>query len=187
MKAADKLNVQNEIPEWIIFMPINNFILSLKMKKSWIFTFKFYIRKNLYLSLNTTHSFRNNYQKFFESCFCKNNIAHKWSSPLSVSSVNVTKSAVFCGFGQIYWKNPHWKASVQYNRPNSACFPENFENFYNSQKWKNVIFLESLCQKTLGKWITIVLNNVYFRGVLRALSTIYEGALSQKQLMAKTL
>ena len=179
--------MQNEIPEWIIFMPINNFILSLKMKKSWIFTFKFYIRKNLYLSLNTTHSFRNNYQKFSESCFCKNNIAHKWSSPLSVSSVNVTKSAVFCGFGQIYWKNPHWKASVQYNRPNSACFPENFENFYNSQKWKNVIFLESLCQKTLGKWITIVLNKVYFRGVLRALSTIYEGTLSQKQLMAKTL
>ena len=35
----------------------------------------------------------------------------KWSFPLSISSVNVTKSAVFCGFGYIYWKNPLWKTS----------------------------------------------------------------------------
>ena len=33
----------------------------------------------------------------------------KWSFPLRVSSVNVTKSAVSCGFGHIYWKNPWWK------------------------------------------------------------------------------
>ena len=30
----------------------------------------------------------------------------KWSFPLRISSVNVTKSAVSCGFGQIYWRNP---------------------------------------------------------------------------------
>ena len=30
----------------------------------------------------------------------------KWSFPLRISSVNVTKSAVSCGFGLIYWKNP---------------------------------------------------------------------------------
>ena len=30
----------------------------------------------------------------------------KWSFPLRVSSVNVTKSAVACGFGHIYWRNP---------------------------------------------------------------------------------
>ena len=30
----------------------------------------------------------------------------KWSFPLSISSVNVTKSAVSCGFGHIYWRNP---------------------------------------------------------------------------------
>ena len=35
----------------------------------------------------------------------------KWSFPLRISSVNVTKSAVSCGFGHIYWKNPQWKTS----------------------------------------------------------------------------
>ena len=35
----------------------------------------------------------------------------KWSFPLSISSVNVTKSAVFYGFGHIYWRNPYWKNS----------------------------------------------------------------------------
>ena len=29
----------------------------------------------------------------------------KWSFPLLISSVNVTKSAVSCGFGHIYWRN----------------------------------------------------------------------------------
>ena len=29
----------------------------------------------------------------------------KWSFPLTISSVNVTKSAVFCRFVHIYWKN----------------------------------------------------------------------------------
>ena len=35
----------------------------------------------------------------------------KWSFPLRISSVNVTKSAVSCGFGHIYWRNPYWKTS----------------------------------------------------------------------------
>ena len=30
----------------------------------------------------------------------------KWSFPSRISSVNVAKSAVFCGFGHIYWRNP---------------------------------------------------------------------------------
>ena len=30
----------------------------------------------------------------------------KWSFPLRISSVNVTKSAGICGFGHIYWRNP---------------------------------------------------------------------------------
>ena len=30
----------------------------------------------------------------------------KWSFPLSISPVNVTKSAGDCRFGYIYWKNP---------------------------------------------------------------------------------
>ena len=35
----------------------------------------------------------------------------KWSFPLRIFSVNVTKSAGICGFGHIYWRNPSWKIS----------------------------------------------------------------------------
>ena len=35
----------------------------------------------------------------------------KWSFPLKIFSVNVTKSAVSCGFCHIYWRNPSWKIS----------------------------------------------------------------------------
>ena len=38
-------------------------------------------------------------------------IHKKWSFPLRISSVNVTKSAVSCGFGHICWRNPSWKIS----------------------------------------------------------------------------
>ena len=43
----------------------------------------------------------------------------KWSFPLRISSVNVTKSAGNCGFGQIYWRIPKWKTSffVQCRKP----------------------------------------------------------------------
>ena len=30
---------------------------------------------------------------------------------IRISSLNVTKSVVSCGFGNIYWSNPQWKAS----------------------------------------------------------------------------
>ena len=30
----------------------------------------------------------------------------KWSFSLMIYSVNLTKSAVSCGFGHIYWRNP---------------------------------------------------------------------------------
>ena len=50
--------------------------------------------------------------------FTKNELLHKyfslhkkWSSPLRISSGNVTKSTVYCGFGHIYWKNQLWKTS----------------------------------------------------------------------------
>ena len=35
----------------------------------------------------------------------------KWSFPLRISLVNVTKSAGNWGFGHIYWGNPQWKTS----------------------------------------------------------------------------
>ena len=38
--------------------------------------------------------------------------AQKWSFPLKISSVNVTKSDGHCGFGHIYWRNPQWKTLI---------------------------------------------------------------------------
>ena len=35
----------------------------------------------------------------------------KFSFPLRISSVNVTKSAGNCVYGHIYWRYPQWKAS----------------------------------------------------------------------------
>ena len=37
--------------------------------------------------------------------------AQKWSLSLRVSSANINKPAVSCGFGHIYWRNPQWKTS----------------------------------------------------------------------------
>ena len=41
----------------------------------------------------------------------------KWSFLLRISSVNVTKSAVPCRFGHIYWRNPEWKTSFWGQKP----------------------------------------------------------------------
>ena len=40
----------------------------------------------------------------------------KWNFLFRISSVNVTKSAISCGFGHIHWRNPQWNTSffVQY-------------------------------------------------------------------------
>ena len=35
----------------------------------------------------------------------------KWSFSLRISSVNMAKSAVSCGFCHSYWRNPWWKTS----------------------------------------------------------------------------
>ena len=43
-------------------------------------------------------------------CQC-NGLHKKWSFPLRVSSVNVTKSTVSSRFGHIYRRNPQWKTS----------------------------------------------------------------------------
>ena len=42
--------------------------------------------------------------------------AQKWSFPLRIYSVNVTKSTDSCGFGHIYWRNPYWKTSFLVQR-----------------------------------------------------------------------
>ena len=44
--------------------------------------------------------------------WCKHYLLHKkWSFPLRISSVNVTKSAASSRFNHIYWRNPYSKTS----------------------------------------------------------------------------
>ena len=38
--------------------------------------------------------------------WAKKTLHNEWSFPFKISSVNVTKSAVFCRFGHLYWRNP---------------------------------------------------------------------------------
>ena len=57
------------------------------------------------------HPFQEVNPFFFPSFFIRFSLHTKWSFPLRISSVNVTKSAVSCGFGHIYWRNPKWKTS----------------------------------------------------------------------------
>ena len=54
---------------------------------------------------------RSNEVSFRTSCFT---LHKQWSFPLKISSVNVTKSAVSCGFGLIYWRKLHFLCSVIY-------------------------------------------------------------------------
>ena len=50
-------------------------------------------------------SFKNFYKKgVFLEVFLVLSLQKRWSLPLRISSVNVTKFAVFCRFGQIYWR-----------------------------------------------------------------------------------
>ena len=55
----------------------------------------------------------------FSTCFrlsstvySKRHRTKNWNFPLRVSSVNVTKFEVSCGFSHIYWRNPQWKTSI---------------------------------------------------------------------------
>ena len=58
----------------------------------------------------------------------------KWSFPLKIAPVIVTKSAVSCGFGHIYWRNPKWKTSffvhyMHWMQSNIVCSPLNPRRF----------------------------------------------------------
>ena len=49
---------------------------------------------------------------------CTTSLHKKWSFPIRISSVNVTKSAGSCGFGHIHWRNPYWKTFIFFK---SSC------------------------------------------------------------------
>ena len=61
------------------------------------------------LSNNNEKSHNKKPNTAFVICLLLLYVLHKKSFPLTSFSVNVTKSAVSCGFGHIYWRNPLWK------------------------------------------------------------------------------
>ena len=52
-----------------------------------------------------------NLNNFLTIDFNKQTLHKKLSFSLRISSINVTKFAVSCGFGHIYLKNPQWRIS----------------------------------------------------------------------------
>ena len=59
----------------------------------------------LYSILVCLYILGNFYEKIRESLLWT--LQKKWSFPLKISPVNVTKSAVSCGLGHIDWRNPN--------------------------------------------------------------------------------
>ena len=81
-----------------------------------------------------------NLNKFLTIDFNKQILNKKWNFPLRISSVNVTKSAVSCGFDHIYWRNSQWKTSffVQWKISNT-CFQQSLcLDYSNLQERRNI-------------------------------------------------
>ena len=75
------------------------------------------------------------------------NCTKKWSFPLRLSSVNMTKSAVSCRFGHIYWRNHNWKTSLfaqckwyGSQKKNSKEVKKLYINWQSSNNWANLEF-----------------------------------------------
>ena len=89
--------------------------------------------------------------------------AQKWSFPLRISSVNVTKSAVSCGFGHIYWANPLWETSffVQCHVLVTSVKVKEFESSQEAisnsgflfKKRNQEIRVERLKERVISYWI----------------------------------
>ena len=72
---------------WLVTWKTIHFLIILLTRYFWI-----YIKRNMPFVLCIFSPYSQSLHK-------------KWSFPLKISSVNVTKSAVSWGFGHIYWRN----------------------------------------------------------------------------------
>ena len=93
----------------------------------------------------------------------------KWSFPLRVFSVNMTKSAVFCRFGYIYWRNTYRKTSFFAVSYWMCAFA--------SKSLITAVFTLTLPTPYISENnIKIKINsNFYFHTSLRCLQRFYEG------------
>ena len=65
------------------------------------------------------HVIQHEQHKHHDHILKHTSLLKKWSFPLRISSVNMTKSTLTCGFGQTYRRNPYLKTSFFLC---SACF-----------------------------------------------------------------
>ena len=106
-------------------------------------------------------SLKKNLSKRFES-FKKAKLGHctkKWSFPLSISSVNVTKSVIPCGFGHIFWGNSSWKTSffVQWYK---------FDHFLPPTQFIGVIVIFAKTFKFSGSVLILISANTSTSSIL---------------------
>ena len=78
--------------------------------------------------------------KFWTIDVNKQILHKKWSFPLRISLVNVTKSAVSCGFGHIYWRNSRWKTLffVHWKIRSTCAWQMLYLDYSNLQERRNV-------------------------------------------------
>ena len=88
----------------------------------------------------------------------------KWSFPLRIFSVNMTKSAGNCGFGHIYWRNPQWKTSLY-----CAVLILNYFHvalFQYCTIWCSTFFVLHFYCCTIWCCIILILNNLMLHYLL---------------------
>ena len=103
----------------------------------------------------------------------------KWSFPLRMSSVNVSKSAGNCGncgFGHIYWRSPQWKTLCSAVRLWWSFFAKIFID------WRSLaIFCRNLgfrCLTVFLECVTLTVSyHVYFFRVSQVSSMLHEGSV----------
>ena len=88
----------------------------------------------------------------------------KWSFPLRIFSVNMTKSTVSCGFGHIYWRNSWWKTSFFVQ-----CVFRTVLNIYDEtclQKWRILVVNQFYKVAPSNKFGRIVDTPVNLKGTI---------------------
>ena len=92
---------------------------------------------------------------FFENIHCTKNK----NFPLRISSVNVTKSAGYFGFGHICWRNPSWETSFLCSVVNTprSFLKLNFFRRYHLMFWLRYLELSGL---VVNLWCWILRSDI---------------------------
>ena len=124
MKLIWEFILQNEafLFQFLFFNRFRTTVLTkIKWKLVLMIVFKNSIETKPPSFMNSLHKWQNVHT---HDLFKGMTLHKKWSFPLRISSVNVTNTAVSCGFGHIYWRNSQWKTSffVQCDVKKSLAF-----------------------------------------------------------------